>query len=557
MEALDPSSRVPGVLHARGSCPGSKHDAKKQPGSIMFKKIRWLIIYSFRGCSRVSYAILGLAFAFTVPVFAQSMDYPVGPGDILHISVWGDETISGTTTVGPDGTIVLPPPIGSVYVNQMTADQITEELTKRLEEYVKQPIVSVSIRSFQGFIVHILGQVRVPSFYRIPEGTSLQEVLTQAGGLTELADPDSIVLIRKGDEGVERQVIDFSLFLEHSEMESNPILQTEDVVVVPRISKDERMSRLVTVAGQVTKPGSYELEESVSLMDVLTLAGGIAPGADLNNIIIFEGSRKGRDVYRRIDMGVILSEAGDPSVQMPMVSTGEIVFVPDTRLLEEQPTSVNVTGQVVKPGAYVITEGMRLMDAIFTAGGFAEGAAIDGIAVIHEEQSNAAVSQYSLRRYFTDGDLDANPVLENRDTIIVPTLETARTVSTVQMAFSPSVSVSVIGEVTKPGIYQMPASSNLLAALTLAGGPTKDADLERTMVISGGNEDMEQRVLIDLEEVVVEGKLELLPVLSSGDIVLIPKEKEKRELWSSIVTLARDMTVIVVLAYYVTRISWD
>ena len=89
----------------------------------MFCKIWSLIVNSPRGNARLNYAVLTLIFIPTISVLAQSMDYIVGPGDDLYISVWGDQTMSGQMIVGPDGTIMLPQPIGSVYVNQMTAIQ--------------------------------------------------------------------------------------------------------------------------------------------------------------------------------------------------------------------------------------------------------------------------------------------------------------------------------------------------------------------------------------------------------------------------------------------------
>ncbi len=520
----------------------------------MFKEICSLIRDFTRRNTGLSCVMLGLVFIFAVSALGQTVDYSVGPGDVLYISVWGNESISGTVTVGPDGIILLPHPVGSVYVDQMTADQIASLLTKRLEEYVKQPIVSVSIRSLQGFLVHLLGQVNKPSFYRVPEGTSLQEALTQAGGFTEFANPNSIILIRKKDEGTETQEIDFSRFLKQNEMESNPIMQTNDVVVVPGINMDERASQLISVVGEVAKPGSYKIETPMSFMDILALAGGVLRSADVTKIFVFDRHEEGKNAYRQVDMGALFFEAGEFPADIPMIFPGQTVFVPNTALVEKKTIAVNVTGQVVRQGSYQISEGMRLIDAIFMAGGFAQGASIDDLSVIHANQKDSPVSSLSLKNYFVNGDMSSNPVLQERDTIVVATLETAKAVSAVQMAFSESISVSVIGAVGKPGIYRMATGSDLLTALTLAGGPTRDSDLKRTMVIRGKNTGAEQRVLLDLEEVVVEGNLELLPIMFSGDVLLIPKERAKRELWKTVVSAMRDITVVLGLIYYIQRI---
>jgi hypothetical protein len=101
----------------------------------------------------------------------------------------------------------------------------------------------------------------------------------------------------------------------------------------------------------------------------------------------------------------------------------------------------------------------------------------------------------------------------------------------------------------------MPINSSLLDALPPAGGPTNNADLKRAMLIRGKESEEENRLLVDLEEVIVEGRLELLPTLSSGDIVLIPKAKEKRDYWGMLIGGARDVIVILTLIFYVARLS--
>ena len=101
----------------------------------------------------------------------------------------------------------------------------------------------------------------------------------------------------------------------------------------------------------------------------------------------------------------------------------------------------------------------------------------------------------------------------------------------------------------------MPTESDLLGAIAQAGGPTNDADLERTMVVRRGQSETESRSLVDLEAIMFEGKLELLPVMSSGDIVLVPREREKRDWWGTFMGGIRDVTVVFTLVWYFIRIS--
>lgn len=522
--------------------------------------------------------ILGLAFIFVVsaagqeqlmlsPVVGDSSgrdEYRVSSGDILHISVWGQESLSGSVTVGPDGAIILPPPVGSVYVNQLTASEITELLTNRLEEYMRQPVVTVSIRTlraFRGFMVHILGQVQLPSFYQVPDGTSVQELITRSGGFTRLADPRSIILIRKEGEKIEKREIDFSRFLKQNDMESNPTLKADDVVVVSRMDMEEKAKQLVTIVGQVGSPGSYELEAPIPLLDVLALADGVLGNADLRSVFILSRSEiAGDDVRtpRKVDLEAILSGANNQYSLGPTVSPGQIVFIPNIRTLEERTFSVNVIGQVTKPGYYPVTEKTRLIDAIFKAGGFTEEAAIDNISIIHAEKDShdgSTVSLFSLRDYLLTGDIRANPELHEGDTVVVPLIETAKLIPPVQTAFSSTITVSVMGEVAKPGVHQISAKSSLFDLLTSAGSMTSSADLKKIMIVRGAGDagtqstGERQRIRIDLEKIMAEGDLDLLPVMFSGDTVFVPKLKES-DWWRTVVQVIAD-TSSIALAYYI------
>lgn len=502
---------------------------------------------------RVTCTLLGFFLISITSSVGELSEYPVSPGDTLYISVWGQEALSGPAMVGPDGAIVLPPPVGSVYVNQLTADEIASLLTKKLEEYIKQPRVNVSISSFQGFVVHILGQVQSPSFYRVPDGTSVQELITRAGGFTTLADPRSMILIRKEGEKVEKRKIDFSQFLKQNDMEGNPSLKADDVVLVPRIDMGEKARQLVTIMGQVDSPGSYELEAPMPLLDVLTLAGGASDNADLRNVFILTRSEEGSEQpTRRVDLEAVLSGKGNPHSLGSTVSPGEIIFIPNIKALDDRAFSVNVIGQVAKPGSYTITEGTRLIDAIFKAGGLAEEASIDNIAVVSAEHNSSAISSLSLRDYLLTGNIEANPVLHEGDTIVVPMIKTAKVVPPVQTAFSSSITVSVIGEVAKPGAYQISAESNLLDVLTLAGGPTSEAELKGTMIVRGEKSEVRQRFRIDLEEVMTEGNLDILPVMLPGDTIFIPKLKEERNWWRSALQIVADISSIAIAYYLIT-----
>jgi protein involved in polysaccharide export with SLBB domain len=373
--------------------------------------------------------------------------------------------------------------------------------------------------------------------------------------------------------------VDLTRFIFQGDLSANPVLLADDVLILPRLSREERSQKIITVLGAVQASGAYEVEAPLPLLDVLALAKGAAPDANLKSVWILTPTQKSPppapisspllsqaageesrpeerlewegEVHspRQIPLEDYLT--GQDALSNPFISPGTVVFVPSTRLPEKRPFLVNVVGQVNRMGAYPVTEGARLMEAISSAGGFAEGALIDKITILHREPKSPKELTVDLTDYFREGDVSANPELYEGDTIVVPVSEAAKRVTPIQGIFSPSILLHVIGEVRLPGSYQLTATASVLDALTIAGGPTTDADLERVTILRG-SEAQTTQLIVDLKRVLEEGHFDLLPPLSARDTVFIPKQKE-RSLWRTLVNAARDITPIVTLIILIER----
>ena len=133
-------------------------------------------------------------------------EYVAKQGDSVTVTVWERQSLSGMVIVDSNGNITLPMPIGSVSVVGMTAANIAQLLTDKIKEYLVNPTVFVSITPAEGFIVHVLGEVKSPDFIKVPEGSTVQEVITRAGGFTDLADKKHIKLIRKDEKDIDAEI---------------------------------------------------------------------------------------------------------------------------------------------------------------------------------------------------------------------------------------------------------------------------------------------------------------------------------------------------------------
>jgi protein involved in polysaccharide export with SLBB domain len=462
--------------------------------------------------------------------------------------------------VGSDGYITLPPPIGNVRVSGLTVKLITDLITEHLKEYIKNPTVFVSVTPAEGFTIHVLGEVNSPNFIIVPEGASLQEAITRAGGPTELADLKHIRLMRKEKdvehlrpdaeqkESVTETIIDFSQFAKKTDLTANPTLKADDVIIIPRLSWAERAAQTITVIGAVARAGTFNIEKPLPLIEVLKLAGGASDVADLQNLSILRFS-DGKYSWQKVNFKGFL--AGDESAANPNISPGDTVFVPRMESKEEHTFLVNVAGQVVSSGAYPVTDETRLFDAIFMAGGFASDADIDKVTIIHQTPKSPVKTEVNVRNYLLTGDEKYNPPLAKGDTIFIPIAEYAKEVPLINTPFSPSARVAIIGEVTTPNTYQVSTKATVLDVLKLAGGPTSEADLKRVTIIREKPEE-EKRLKIDLEKVLTEGEFKLLPPILADDTIFVPKLKPEKRIWRTFMQIVADVSTLVLLYLLVT-----
>jgi len=122
--------------------------------------------------------------------------YVIGPDDVLDVSVWGNTEMSRIVPVRPDGRISLPL-INDIQAAGLTPMQLREALSKALTPFIPEPAVSVLVREIHSFKVSVLGQVKNPGRYELKDRATVLDVLAMAGGFTEYADRDGIVVLRQ------------------------------------------------------------------------------------------------------------------------------------------------------------------------------------------------------------------------------------------------------------------------------------------------------------------------------------------------------------------------
>ncbi len=173
-----------------------------------------------------------LMFICVVNTYAAEVGYKVGPGDVLEISVWKDESLSRKVVVPPDGVISFPL-IGDINIQNMTVSDIQKNVTKKLKEYVQDAVVTVMLLEINSMKGYVIGKVNKPGAFPIFMDTSVMQLLAMAEGLNPFASETSIHILRREKDNLIKLPFNYKEVLKGENLRQNIIIQRGDVVVVP------------------------------------------------------------------------------------------------------------------------------------------------------------------------------------------------------------------------------------------------------------------------------------------------------------------------------------
>jgi polysaccharide biosynthesis/export protein len=159
-------------------------------------------------------------------------DYRLAAGDKLRIEVYKDAQLSQSLQVRPDGKITLPL-VGDVPAAGRTSVELRDAIAKSLEDYMKDPTVTVIITETMPQVVYVMGEVTKPGSFPIVNGQmSILQAIAMAGGLTEFANRKDIQVLRKSGAGVQKLKFNYKEALDDSNRREPLPLMAGDTVIV-------------------------------------------------------------------------------------------------------------------------------------------------------------------------------------------------------------------------------------------------------------------------------------------------------------------------------------
>lgn len=203
------------------------------------------------------------------------------PGDQIRIDVYGHPEMGTLTYVGGNGNVRVPL-AGDVNVAGLSPAAAAQKIETALVEgqYFKQAHVTIAVQTSQSK-VSVIGEVRTPGRYQIEANSTVLDVLALAGGRTEKAD-DVVFLLRQQGGDLTRHPIDLKGLSSATDTLPDAVafrLRGGDSIVVPA-------AHLFYISGEIRNPNTYRLEANMTVLQAVSVAGGITDKGSLGRIYI-------------------------------------------------------------------------------------------------------------------------------------------------------------------------------------------------------------------------------------------------------------------------------
>lgn len=231
----------------------------------------------------------------------------LGPGDIIKIFVYGHSDLTTETKVNEVGNITFPL-LGEILVDGLTPAAAERKIAGLLEsrDIIRKPQVNILTTSLQSQMVSILGQVRNQGRYPIEGKRRLTDVIAMAGGIIPEGG-DMITLIRSDGGKFNKEVIDVIDMIRSTDLTRNLTVQSDDLIFVDKAPR-------FYIYGEVQRAGMYRLEKNMTVMQGLSVGGGLTT----------RGTERGLRIQRRDSEGGLQVLTVNPN---DLIQPDDVIYI--------------------------------------------------------------------------------------------------------------------------------------------------------------------------------------------------------------------------------------
>ncbi|MEP6804373.1 MAG: SLBB domain-containing protein [Flavobacterium sp.] len=378
---------------------------------------------------------------------ATPINYVLGPGDKLEVSVYGVQQFDDTVPVNFEGKITIEN-VGQIAVAGMSIEAASQKIKAAIARVYStvrsgQSQVSVSLSDIRTIKVTIVGG-KQPGNYSISSLASVYNALHLAGGPGKNGSYRNIELIRNNKV---YKNVDIYKFLVKGDQSDNVNLRDNDVIRIPAYSQR------VVVEGEVKRPGIFEMKKGETFSDLLSFASGFNEFAYTASVNVMQKTGKEFKVH----------DINESEYNFYLPQSGDVFRV--TKILNRFENRIKVEGAVFRPDYYSYSEGMRISDLITRAEGLKEDAYTKRARIIRlKTDLTTEIVNVDLSAALS-GDLNADVELKREDIVTVYSI----------LDFREEYKITIDGEVKNPGEYEYFENLTLNDLVVQVGGLTGSA----------------------------------------------------------------------------------
>ena len=452
--------------------------------------------------------------------------YYLDTGDVLNIQLVGQKNGVGDYTIDGSGSISLED-IGKVTIAGMSLGEASSLIKSKINSTYIGSDAFISLSEIRDVNVLVTGNAKNPGIYTLTGNSNILHAIKAAGGVSEFGTYREINLVRNNKIIESLDVYDLLI---NGQYNLNKRLRSGDVVFV------EARKSIVTIDGAVYRPAKYEVLDEENLDSIIRFANGVKRTADLENVSlerILDGTMKSIPIVNKSQFKSIRALDGD------------LIYIREYPYREAK-----ISGAVMKPGFYVMSENETIDDLVAKAGGYTKNAYLFGAVYLNEEAKKInrkandllyqefldniiAVSQQNISENFDltpivqltkeikDNDVNGRVVVDLQDENII----NSYSIMEGDSLFIPEISnvVYVYGETSSEGAVMYSENKSVNYYVDKSGGFKRFADTKSIYVLHPNGESQLYNSKRNIFESSPNSEISIQP----GSIIFVPRELDE------------------------------
>ncbi len=391
------------------------------------------------------------------------LDYPIGVGDHIIVSLYGGAELQEPYIVGRDGSI-FPKEMGKIYVSGLTFENARKIIYNRFAAVTPEGTnIDISLGSPRTININVVNEVNNPGIITVSAFSNAFTVIAKAGGITENGNLRNIQIKRNGRVIEE---LDVYKYLQTGETGRRSYLQNNDFIIVPFYEKK------VLATGQFKRPMYYQLKKDEGVKALLKYSGGLNADALASGLKILGNKNEGQNL-RNINANGILKFANEDEI----LNDGDIVKA--DLIKAGLVNKVEIKGEIKYPDIYEYREGDRLFDLINRAGGVTKNTYLQRAYIFRGAGDTVNLQSDKLTVDLTD--INNNMINSINNIALLPN-DVVKLFGNYE--FSEQVYVEIFGEVRKEGKLNKYGGMTLQDLIYLSGGIKQSAEFGRLDISS-------------------------------------------------------------------------